>query len=585
MENDKASHASPSIGVNEFVVQGEISIDDSERSVKSVSVSISDDEDSKTDVQDNMATPSTRSKFQADLAIDNRLLEKDPKYKKLFTEKRRRRRPESCINLMTKGKGTGQKDNINDQIFSLRILPGSDLNSLKDSLWIIKISTQPDVEKTIARAFSDFYWLYHQLQNNHWGKTIPPPTRSNILVEKDEFAINHLFMIRNNEKYDPIFNFKPEYIISLQLMAMIKHIFNDKVLRLDSNFIDFISWDDDLPESLQIVVDDSTFTGDKILMTSSQFRELKEFHKQSKKVESITNSHASLIPITELTEIYISPTKLFSRKDYQRLFQPQSTDNTFNNNDPLIQEWIPKSKTLFTSLSFGSSAPTYQEASTEIQACHDWVSISKEQWKQLLYHVLQYIVDEAVKVNSVINEFTECLKQISLDEVIRANSELFLKFSKLNESFLKKFKGASRQDILKLIILFDENVRFCESFESILNQRSKLGKILSIIEVDLDKRKNFLDKLSPGNNNSNNEDLKIRTAEDEYRIVLKRYNRVKQSWEKIMEDILNERKEFEEREAAEVNSCLKSIRDLNMDEKKHYLQLWQDFVPDEHISQ
>lgn len=142
-----------------------------------------------------------------------------------------------------------------------------------------------------------------------------------------------------------------------------------------------------------------------------------------------------------------------------------------------------------------------------------------------------------------------------------------------------------RGKTLKLIILFDENVRFCESFESILNQRSKLGKILSIIEVDLDKKKNFLDKLSPGNNNSNNEDLKIRTAEDEYRIVLKRYNRVKQSWEKIMEDILNERKEFEEREAAEVNSCLKSIRDLNMDEKKHYLQLWQDFVPDEHISQ
>lgn len=60
MENDKASHASPSIGVNEFVVQGEISIDDSERSIKNVSVSISDDEDSKTDVQDNMATPSTR---------------------------------------------------------------------------------------------------------------------------------------------------------------------------------------------------------------------------------------------------------------------------------------------------------------------------------------------------------------------------------------------------------------------------------------------------------------------------------------------------------------------------------------------
>ncbi|CAI4710484.1 CEI_1a_G0038590.mRNA.1.CDS.1 [Saccharomyces cerevisiae] len=582
MEKDRESHASPSIGVNKFVAQGEISIDDSEMSIKSISVSISDDKDSKTDVQNNIVTPPARSIFQTDLAIDNKLLDKDPKYRKLFNEKRRRRRPETCISHTNKNGDTKQKNGINDQNFCIRILPGSDLNSLRESLWIINISTQQGVEKTIARAFSDFYWLYHQLQNNYWGKTIPPPTRFNILVEKDEFAINHLFMIRNNEKYDPIFNFKPEYIISLQLMRMVKHIFNNKVLRSDSSFMNFIGWDDTLPENLQMIVDDSAFTGDKILMSSSQSRELKEFHKQSKKVESMTNSHASMIPITELTEIYISPTNLFSRKDYQRLFQPQSTENTSNNNDQLIQEWIPKNKTLFTSLSFGSSAPTYQETSTGIQACHDWVGVCKDQWKQLLYYVLQYIVDEAVKVNSVINEFTECLKQISLDEVIRANSELFLKFSKLNESFLKKFKGASRQDILKLIILFDENVRFCESFESILNQRSKLGKILSIIEVDLDKKKTFLDKLSPGNNN---EDLKIRTAEDEYRFVLKRYNRVKQSWEKIMEDILNERKEFEEREAAEVNSCLKSIRDLNMDEKKHYLQLWQDFVPDEHISQ
>ena len=56
----------------------------------------------------------------------------------------------------------------------------------------------------------------------------------------------------------------------------------------------------------------------------------------------------------------------------------------------------------------------------------------------------------------------------------------------------------------------------------------------------------------------------------------KKYVDLRQKYEKELE---------EKREAAEVNSCLKSIRDLNMDEKKHYLQLWQDFVPDEHISQ
>lgn len=251
----------------------------------------------------------------------------------------------------------------------------------------------------------------------------------------------------------------------------------------------------------------------------------------------------------------------------------------------MIQEWIPRNKTLFTSLSFGSSTPTYKETSAEIQACHDWVGVCKEQWKQLIYHVLEYIVDETMKVNSVLNEFTNCLKQISSEEVIRANSELFSKFSILNEVFLQKFKGVSREDIVKLIILFDENVRFCESYESILNRRSKLGRILSIIEMDLGKKKSNLDKLSLGNNNNNSEDPKRCTAEEEYRIVSKRYNHVNRCWCKIMEDILNERKIFEEREAIEIKRCFESIRDSNIEEKKHYLKLWEDFISNEHEDQ
>lgn len=578
MEKEKASHASPSIGVNEFVVQGEISIDDSERSVKSDSISISQDEDDKTDAQDNTSTLSAKPRLQTDLAIDDTLLGKNPKYEKLFTEKRKRRRPPTTSSRNSiNSEDSEQKDNMTGQLYHIKILPGSDLNSLKDSLWVVKISTEHNAEKTIARSFADFYWLYHQLQNNHWGKVIPPPTRSNILVEKDDFAINHLFMIRNNEKYDPIFNFKPEYIISLQLMRMIKHIFNDDVLRLDSNFTEFLSWDDAIPANSQMIVDDSILKGDKILAASSQFRELKEFQKQSKRTESMTNSHASIIPITALTEVYISPTKLFSRKDYQRLFQPQSTDNNVSNNDPLIQEWIPKSKSLFTSLSFGSSIPAYQETSAGIQACHDWITVCKEQWRQLLYHVLEYIVDETVKTNSVINEFTECLKQISSEEVIRANSELFSNFSALNESFLQNFKRASQQDILKLVILFDENVRFCESFESILNQRLKLGKILSIIETDLEKKKSYLDKLS----HSNDKDPKVRTVEEEYRIVSKRYSYVKQNWDEVMEKIINERRLLEERQAIEIGECFESIKSSNTDEKKKYLQLWQDFKVNE----
>lgn len=67
--------------------------------------------------------------------------------------------------------------------------------------------------------------------------------------------------------------------------------------------------------------------------------------------------------------------------------------------------------------------------------------------------------------------------------------------------------------------------------------------------------------------------------------MLKRYNRVRQSWQEIVEKILKERKIFEEREAVEIKSCLESLKDSTADEKRHYLQLWQDFKSNEQENQ
>lgn len=81
-------------------------------------------------------------------------------------------------------------------------------------------SILPSGESQIRRRYRDFRWLYRQLQNNHWGKIIPPPPEKQAVGRfKDDFIENRRF----------------------QMESMLNRIARDPILQKDDDFIFFLS--------------------------------------------------------------------------------------------------------------------------------------------------------------------------------------------------------------------------------------------------------------------------------------------------------------------------------------------------------
>ncbi|CAI4051427.1 hypothetical protein SKDZ_15G2190 [Saccharomyces kudriavzevii ZP591] len=80
----------------------------------------------------------------------------------------------------------------------------------------------------VNRRYRDFRWLYRQLQNNHWGKVIPPPPeKQSVGSFKQDFIENRRFQMEN----------------------MLKKICQDPALQKDQDFLLFLTSDDFSSES------------------------------------------------------------------------------------------------------------------------------------------------------------------------------------------------------------------------------------------------------------------------------------------------------------------------------------------------
>lgn len=74
----------------------------------------------------------------------------------------------------------------------------------------------------VNRRYTDFRWLYRQLQNNHWGKIIPPPPEKQVVGR-----------------------FKSDFLESrrLQMQGMLVKIASDPQLQNDQDFLFFLTSD------------------------------------------------------------------------------------------------------------------------------------------------------------------------------------------------------------------------------------------------------------------------------------------------------------------------------------------------------
>lgn len=128
----------------------------------------------------------------------------------------------------------------------------------------------------VNRRYTDFRWLYRQLQNNHWGKIIPPPPEKQSVGRfKQDFIENRRF----------------------QMERMLSNIANDPELQDDPDFLLFLT--------------SSSFTVD------------------SKTREHYTGSGASN-DSNDLSEIHMSEIELLGPEDAAVVFKTGGLDGELN---------------------------------------------------------------------------------------------------------------------------------------------------------------------------------------------------------------------------------------------------------------
>lgn len=129
-------------------------------------------------------------------------------------------------------------------------------------------------EVRVQRRYRDFRWLYRQLQNNHWGKIIPPPPEKQTVGRfKDDFIENRRF----------------------QMERMLTKISQDKDLQEDVDFVMFL--------------------------------QSNNFVQDSKIREHLTGSNASS-DSNDLSEIHISEIELLGAEDAANVIKNGGLDDS-----------------------------------------------------------------------------------------------------------------------------------------------------------------------------------------------------------------------------------------------------------------
>ncbi|SCU85510.1 LAFA_0D16094g1_1 [Lachancea sp. 'fantastica'] len=141
------------------------------------------------------------------------------------------------------------------------------------TIWTRSSKMDPQ-EVRVQRRYRDFRWLYRQLQNNHWGKIIPPPPEKQAVGRfKDGFIENRRF----------------------QMERMLTKIAQDKIFHDDVDFMMFL--------------------------------QSQNFAQASKLREHQTGSNASS-DSNDISEIHISPIVLLGHDDAMNVIKNGGLEET-----------------------------------------------------------------------------------------------------------------------------------------------------------------------------------------------------------------------------------------------------------------
>lgn len=325
--------------------------------------------------------------------------------------------------------------------------------------------------------------------------------------------------------------FKRDFIENrrFQMDIMLKRIASDPTLQIDKDFLMFLTSEN--------------------------------FVNDSKLREHMTASGA-YNDNNDLSEIHISEIELLGPDDAVLVLRNGGIDGELNKG--------------FMNFSL-STQPRYNEPDPYFNEERERFSILEEQLKQL-YKSLELIDTERNELAMTISEFSKTISNLAKLEVTRKSSDLLIEFSNVHDSIKESIERNSLQQSLTLGVTLDEYVRTLLSVRATFNQRAKLGYFLVIVENDLNKKKNQFEKSYPTYKKSEHiNDERCKNLMTECQVLDKRYNMIKERWQKIADDIKEEVKVYETEKIEEFRNSMEISLESAIESQKECIELWETF--------
>lgn len=391
--------------------------------------------------------------------------------------------------------------------------------------------SEEEYERTfvVKRRYSDFRWLYRQLQQTYWGYIIPsPPDKS----------LKNLFAVSDHDK------------LSLKrkdlLLNMLVKIASNPHIQYDDNYLEFL--------------------------TNLESQKFSEYYKIK---DQETLSYAVHDPL-DLSEIpRLSEYKLFGKEDGLNFYEEakgmeteqflekkitQALRNYNSNNSSLTKALFGFAKTVIND-GVENAIPRYNEPDNYFDEAEDcWDSLFTE--LKNLDTVLRSLKESKEKSMCDLANLSDILKKVSGENVSETFNQLYYGFSHVQTSISDVLGRSSEIEKLIFSDYVQDQLRSLNNSTSIFNQRYKLGSILVLLEWIVKNKK--LGKVVL-------EGETLKKWEN-------RYNSVKMKWREIGVIIKRQLYEFDMNRVVEFRNCIEIYIETFKEQQKELIEIWETFL-------
>lgn len=295
----------------------------------------------------------------------------------------------------------------------------------------------PDSDSfTVSRRYKDFRWIYHQLQNNHPGKIIPPP------------PTKQTYIGRFNE------NFIEGRRLSLEkMLSRIAHV---PQLRDDPDFVCFLLSEDFLKDAKER----ERLSGTTQLHDNDEHDE-RGAGSRSDSVADVGSAASSIggsvvASASAVGTVGTGFMSLFSMNS--KVDEPDS---------------------------FFTDKKTYiDDLETNLKA---------------LYKSLDTIAAQRIDLVSLADEILIVSKELAAVEILKTTSDLLSAFGDVHQKLRDNIDRVNLQDLLTLSFTIEEYLRIIGSINHVFEARSKIYQLCVSFKQELAKKQTQLEKTNQRN--------------------------------------------------------------------------------------